>query len=143
MDDARLQVALHDAASTSSAPGHEHAKRIVNRRHFKVAWSLNAADLRLNQNACAIIAEALTTRYGAENVRKDTYSKAQRTDFPVLMRDGKINWAQSVSDVVRNLSLSPLATEFVLVEPTLRDEARDWLRPNLADILRAQPQEQE
>lgn len=141
LDDAHIQVALHDAASNNSKRGHEHAKRIVERRHFKVIWSRNQEDLLKNPNARSIIATALSERFGTENVRQDTYSKPQQVDFPVLQRNGIVSRARSISEVVR--MLPSLAIDYVLVEPKLRDEARQWLDRHKTDILESQPQEQE
>ena len=111
-----------------------YAKRIANRRHFKVAYERNPEDLNLNLEPGSSIATALIERFGPDNVRQDRYVPGGSAfDFPVLMADRRLLSSLAVSDILQHLPTA--AIDFVFVEPSLRDEARNWVADNRQRIL--------
>jgi HD superfamily phosphohydrolase len=148
LDDSRVLTAMMDAAGNSRKPGHEPARRILERRHFKVVWSRNARDIR-NPNAAQLIYKALCEEpaFGPELVRVEIYKKDPKddknrgVDFPVHQSDGNTVWASAISKVVEQLP--PVAFDYVFVAPEIRDKAREWLAKHKDDILQEMPKEEE
>lgn len=91
LTDNEVISALRKAAHDSREDGHEHARRIIDRGHFKVLYERNPEDIAVNRNAAQAIFEAVKTQYGPERVRMDFYKqKGGSPNFPVLTRDSRI-----------------------------------------------------
>lgn len=56
MTDSRVLLALTEAANDEEAPGHDPARRILRREHFKLLYTPSRADLRENLDAGRVIA---------------------------------------------------------------------------------------
>jgi hypothetical protein len=154
LDDARVLTAMTDAArgdaSTVTEVARDAARRIVERRHFKVAWSRNKTDIERNVDAARLIYSALCDNgdFDPDLIRLDSYRKTgsrerkdRKDDFPVLQSDGSTVWASAISTVVENLP--PVAIEYVFVAPEIRDRATTWLAKHKHDILSHTPKEEE
>ncbi len=141
MTDAEVLVGLRQSAQNPDAPGHEPARRLIHREHFKVLWERNQPDLEKNSDAGRVIFEAAGEEFGQDKVRRPPpiNPRAATIDFPVLLRGDRISSAQSESDVLQKLP--PIASDNVYVEPALRDQARTWLRGNIVEILERVPRE--
>ncbi len=50
--------ALRAASADPTKPGHKHAERIINRKHFKVLYELNPNDFKINSDTAILLAEA-------------------------------------------------------------------------------------
>ncbi len=130
LSDVEVLAAIRQEAQKGSDP----AMRIAHRQHFKVAYSRNPDDLRLNQGAGEAVWQALVQRYGEENVKLDNYvPSGSVVDFPVLQPDGRIMASLTASDLLRQIP--PAAVDFVFVEPSIRDEARRFVVANRQNIL--------
>ena len=69
-----------------------------------------------------------------DNVRLDQDSKSGGTvEFPVLSRDGRIVSSVSLSQILENLPEA--AIDYVFVEPSIQDDASEWLKRNRRDII--------
>jgi uncharacterized protein len=141
--DVEVLAALREAARVAGSPGHEAARRIVDRHHFKVLWQRNPEDVRHNPDAGNVIYEAACKEFGEPNIRHPpSYTSKNATiDFPVQLWDGRVVSAYSMSEVLQRLPT--IASDVVYVEPSLRDKARDWLRGSLRDILSQLPMEED
>jgi hypothetical protein len=129
--DSEVLVAIRSAAADSAAPGHDAARRIVEREHFRIAYSRRPDDIG---PATEAIARATAEEFGAESVR---YSASPRRgeppDFPVLDRDGSSVSSLSLSEVLTKLPAS--RDEYVFVEPSQRDRAKTWIAEHRQAII--------
>lgn len=133
---ARILSAERDAAN----PGHEAARRIVRHEHFKVLYQRHPDDVRVNPNAGQAIFQAAQAKFGAENVRLDSYTqKREPVLFPVLHKDGRVVAADQLSEVLQHLPL--VAVDFVFINPDLLKGAIAWLEAERKLLIQA-PKEQ-
>jgi hypothetical protein len=132
--DNEVNAALLKAAFDARKAWHEPARRILCRDHFRLLWQYNPADTEVNPDAGRLIYEAARRKYHAENVRYDRLPpKGGAPDFPVLMRDGRIESSLAVSDVLRVLPVAKVENVFIIGSKL--DEARRWLRDNREKII--------
>jgi len=124
--DNEVTAAMYTAAFDTNRPGHIHAKRLMCREHFKLLYHRHPDDLAKNLEAVDRVYEAISGRYGAENVRRDQYpAKGGLADFPVRVKDGRIASALSMSETLRRLP--PVVLDSVYISSGLVDEAKQWL----------------
>ena len=134
LNDNRVLDAVVDAAACPNAPGHVHASRIIHRNHFKMVYSPTLSDREANSEPLVAIAEACERRYGSEKVRVRSYPPSQaQTDFPVLSSDGSVESSHALSDPLRNIPV--VDVKFVLIDPDVADDARQWIRSEKNTIL--------
>ncbi|MBI2918981.1 MAG: HD domain-containing protein [Chloroflexi bacterium] len=124
-------------------PAYEAAKRILERAHYKVAYSLSSSDLDIHPQPGQVLYGALCERFGPENVRHDAYHKTSGRvfDFPVLSQNNEV-----VSAVAESRTLAAIpqsAIDYVYVHPRHRDEAQRWLAQEKPNLLKNAPIEEE
>ena len=139
-DDADVLVAIKAAAADKELPGHEPAKRIIFRNHFKKAYEKRADpkdsdDLAGDRTGdVRTLADAAAEHFGQELVGYGPPPTSKPPDdFAVRADDGSSVWAKGLSDVMRRLPQSP--DEFVLADARIRDDVRRWLETNHERIL--------
>ena len=123
MTDTEVITAMRAACSDRSAPGHEPARRILKRQHFRMVADFNAADREGEPMAAAHLAERLVEQFGQSKVKLDSYhpeSKGAR--FPVLTRDGKIERSTRLSATLNKVPT--FSVEYVFVDPEIVAPAR-------------------
>ena len=131
LSDVEVLAAIRQQAGNGS----EHAMRISERQHFKVAYRRYPGDLKLNQEPGKAVSQALSKEFGDSKVKLDSYvPPGQNPDFPVLQSDNHIASSLTASVLLQNIP--PSAIDFVFVEPTIRDEAREFVETNRQDILK-------
>lgn len=123
LTDAEVTTAMRAAARDAGAPGHDAARRILERDHFRVAYQRRPDDSSFDVRA---LFDAAVERFEPDNVRFGGSPKRGAADFPVLDRDGSVVSAESLSDVLAEIPAS--RNQYVFVAPELRDEAERWLR---------------
>lgn len=131
--DAEITVALRNAAKDPLLPGHVHANRIVQRRHFKKLRTINKDDLQINSSAGQVLHKALAEHFGVEQVKRNAYNKNKQTDMPVLRSDGQVVPASSMSEVFRQTPQPNY--DYIFVDNALRVQAAKWLEANRIRIL--------
>ena len=132
LTDNEIISALRSASFNSHAKGHKHAKRIIDRTHFKLLDQRNPSDT--NINSMELIYDAARQEFGNENVRRDDYPpKGEPLDFSVLMRNGEIVSSLSLSKSLKNLPIAMF--DYVFIELSLLTQARTWLKNNKQDII--------
>ncbi|MDA8161658.1 MAG: hypothetical protein M0022_01950 [Desulfobacteraceae bacterium] len=126
---------LVTAAHTADGAASDAAIRIVNRTHFKVLYEKNPEDLLIFLDPGKVIYEAAIIEFGAESVRRDSYSKgAGAKEFPVRKKDGRIISSLSASEALEKI---PDATiDFIFIDPAKREKAIKWLKEKRLTILR-------
>jgi hypothetical protein len=142
LTDLEILSTIREAALDPSASGHDPARRLIQREHFKRLWEWNPADVEANSDAGDVIHAAAIEEFGAESVRRDHYSKkGSGNDFPVLTSDGRIDSARNLSELLNHIPDS--AIDFVFVDPNIRSKAEEWISRERAELLKAKlPSEQ-
>jgi HD superfamily phosphohydrolase len=142
-DDNAVLHAIAEAARDSSAAGHEEAKRIVERRHFKVAYESGPDDTSRSTRA---LAHAAAEHFDPELVRHGASPRrGDPPDFPVLERDGSSSSSLGLSEVLRTLPVS--RDEYVLVDTSVLEEAKSWIKREreriVSEALASQTEQEE
>lgn len=134
MTDNEVLAALLSAARDSGSNGHDPARRIVERRHFRLLYERNPIDLKANVEAAKAVYAAACDKFGEPEVRYDSYTeKNVPIDFPVLSHDSRIVSSLDLSDTLNNVPVAKV--DHVFISPEHRDEARDWLEKNREAII--------
>jgi uncharacterized protein len=134
LTDNEVMAAVLAAARESARPGHDAARRIVSREHFRILYERNPADVAVNPDAAKAIFDASTCEFSPDSVHSDTYKERNRPlDFPVLMRDDRIVSCLRVSDTLRNIPI--VAVDYVFIAPEQRSRAAQWLQSERSEII--------
>lgn len=135
MTDDYVMTALQQAAYNDEAPGHDAAKRIVFRDHFRRFYSRNPDDASRNRNPVRAVFRAARREFGTDNVKVDNYqSKAlPAPDFPVLDRNGRVVSSVQLSNVLNHVP--PYHSGHVFIRRELKGDARQWLNANRTRII--------
>jgi len=143
LTDNEITSALRDACLDPKKPGHIHADRIINRKHFKLLYARNSIDAQKNPDTTNLVKDAAIKKYNEDQVRvDDDYSKkGGGTDFPVLSDDGRtIVSALQESQILAKIP--PVVVNYVFVAPDIRDEAIKWFNKEKKKIITPQKEEQ-
>jgi len=133
ISDNEVLAAMASACNDPGAPGHDHAKRILTRKHFRVAQTRRPGD---PAGAMRAMAEAAGKEFGEGNVRYGASPRRpEPPDFPVLDRDGRSVSSLSLSEVMARLPAS--RDEYVFVAPEIRKDARGWMNSRRDEIIKA------
>jgi HD superfamily phosphohydrolase len=132
--DNEVLVAIHRAAADESLPGHDPARRIVERDHYRVLYERRAEDRKRVLNPEKAVHHAAARHFGEEAVSLDVYRQgSQSIDFAVLRDDDTVVSSLQESEILNRI---PGATAlYVFVVPEKRVEAKAWLAENLEAIL--------
>jgi hypothetical protein len=122
LTDAEVSAAMRTAAADPGAPGHDPARRILQRDHFRVVYQRRPED---GSFEVAAIHQAAQEHFGADNVRHRGSPKRGDADFPVLDRDGESVPAVSLSPVLADLPVS--RNEYLFAPVELRGEVERWI----------------
>lgn len=134
MTDIEVSAGLREARDNGDHPAHEHATRVLERKHFKVLYSRNPEDVAKNPDAVEAIYEAAREKFGADHVRMDRFPPRVGThDFPVLARDERIVSSIAQSEVLS--TLPTIATDYVFFDREVLQQATDWLEEEREDII--------
>jgi HD superfamily phosphohydrolase len=76
--DVEVMNAILKASEKSSSPGHDAARRIINREHFKLIYSRNSNDVEKYPTPGRAIYKALKNEYGEDRVHHDEYAERAR-----------------------------------------------------------------
>jgi hypothetical protein len=137
--DNEVIVELRKAAIDSKHPGHIHAKRIIEHKHFKVLYECTPGDRDININAGEAVYNAACEKFGAEFVRYDRYpGKGGSQFFPVLHRR-KVLPSTELSDTLKETPVA--STDFVFIDRTYLAAGEKWLEADHDNIIKLEPQE--
>ncbi len=135
MTDNEVLAALLAASRAENHKGHDAARRIVKRRHYRKLYEKNPEDLRINPGAGRRVFDELCSRYGAAAVRLDSYTaKNSVAEFPVLCSDGRIFSSYDLSETIQRLPIASF--DYVFIRPDLVKDAEEWLMKNRRDIVK-------
>ena len=140
LTDNEIISALLKLAQSKAKRGHLHARRIVNREHFKVIYERNPRDLQVNPEAGKAIYEALSAEFGRDNFRTDRYSqRSGAPNFPVKLRDGQVVPSLVKSDTLKQVPV--VSVDYVFSERATFDRAKAWLDRRHTDIIKLEKEE--
>jgi HD superfamily phosphohydrolase len=133
--DNEVTASILKASRDPAAAGHDPARRIAKREHFKLFYSRHPDDLKLNPEPGKAVFEAAKAEFGEENIRWDYQgAKGRAPDFPVMPKEGPIASSMTMSEPLNHLPAASF--DYVFVNPSLRGKARAWLDANRSDILK-------
>jgi len=139
--DNEVLAAILEASSDNSKKGHDPARRIIKREHYKLLYRKNPEDIKINPESGRLLFEALKNRYGSDVVRRDPYTqKNSSLEFPVLRSNKRILSSYDESETLQKLPIASF--DFIFIRPDLVSEADNWLKKNLTDILKIVPEEE-
>lgn len=130
LTDVEVTVAMRAAARDPAAPGHDPARRITDRDHFRVVYQRLPADGSFEVRS---LYEAAQERYGEQDVRYGGSPKRGDADFPVRNRDGSVVPVVSLSPVLAELPVS--RNEYIFARGELREDGEQWLRTEREEII--------
>ena len=134
LTDNEIIAAISHVSREPNHAGHKHARRFINRNHFKLLYERNPGDIEKNPEAVIFIYKETIKKFGPGNVRRDSYKKRSgESYFPVLAMDGRIISSESLSVALRNMPESNV--DCVFVESSILNDARHWLKKKLNDII--------
>ena len=135
--DNEITAAIAHAARTPGVPGHEPARRIANRQHFKLVYEQNPDDVKVNSKPAEAVYVAVCKKFDSKQLRLDSKpAKPGSLDFPVLMHDGRIISSLAISNIIQNLPSA--VVDFVFAEPAIAPAARDFVQKNRSSIINQQ-----
>jgi HD superfamily phosphohydrolase len=134
MTDETVLVGMAEAATDPGRPGHDPARRLVGRGHFKVAYSLLLPDARLDADVVETVYRAACEEFGGDKVRMKMGRDTNKTiDFPVQTSE-RVDLASNLSDVLQQLPV--VASGYVYVERELLEKAKTWLATHRGEIIK-------
>jgi len=126
LTDNEVTAAFREAAFDSEKAGHIHAERIICRKHFKQVYERNPTDEAINPDAADAVFNALCTKYGPQQIRRDKHSqKGGAPNFPVLRHDRRIESSLAVSHILNKLP--PPAVDHIFCGRDIYLEALIWV----------------
>lgn len=133
LTDVEVLAAIRETTRSPHAIGQDHARRITERRHFKVLYRSDPGDLEVNVDPARAIYAAATEKFGEQVVkRREIRKSGGDVAFPVSI-DGRIRPSTDVSETLRNLA--PIKVDSVFIDPDKLQVAKLWLTRNRDDIL--------
>jgi HD superfamily phosphohydrolase len=142
LTDCEIMCAIRKNAADPESPGHDPARRITGREHFRLVYERNPTDQKKNPDSVSLVVKALEEKFGAAYVRRDHYAQRSKgMSFPVLARDGRIQNSLSLSETLQKVPV--FGVDLVYVDPGLREAAVQWLHQENGTIIppAATPQE--
>lgn len=133
--DNEVTASILKASRDAASAGHDPARRIAKREHFKLFYSRHPDDLLVNRQPGEAVFKAACQKFGEENVRWDFQAgKGRAPNFPVMPKEGPV---ASSMDMSQPLSHLPEASfDYVFINPKMYRDARAWLETSRKDIVK-------
>lgn len=137
MTDNNVILGIKEAAIRPKHQAYTHAKRIVEREHFRLLYEKNPTDQDENLNATEQVYEAVCEQFGPEKVRRDEYSqKGSSQVFPVKSKDGRIEQSIGLSDTLAKVPI--VGVDYVFVDKSIQEDAQKWLKEKRDTVIKTQ-----
>jgi HD superfamily phosphohydrolase len=134
MTDNEVTAAISNAARSEALPGHRWARRLAERRHFRVLYSRRLEHVERNPDAALAVDRAIGAQYGSDYVRTATKrDEGGQVDFPVLTEHGQIASSIALSQTLQRLPV--IATDYVYVDEAILSDAKNWLSANEDNVI--------
>jgi hypothetical protein len=135
LTDNEVTAAYLEAARRPDKPGHDPARRIVERDHFRVLYSSNPDDVRIHPQPGRAIFDAAVQSFPPERIRYDrVVGKRGAPEFPVAMRDGRVVSSTARSQVLP--TVPRFLVEYVFVDRAIHADVLAWLDAHRTDIIK-------
>lgn len=134
MTDDEINVGIRNAARNVAATGHQWARRLVARNHFRVIYARGRQDVERRHDALQIVEQMLVSEYG-----KDAVRSAQGRDdgapvrFPVLTESGDVELSVDVSGLLNRFPI--IASGYIYVDEAILQKAKKWLNENKDAVI--------
>jgi uncharacterized protein len=114
ISDSNILLAMRKTVRNPELPGHEPARRIIRRDHFKKAYQVSTEERQRDLGILDNLEIHLGDTMGKENVLVDRYRKPTVPgDFPVRMNGNKCVSAMQQSTLLKNLPAAETGYVFV------------------------------
>lgn len=131
LTDNEVTAAIREAAADDGRAGHDHARRIVERDHFRKVYQRQPDDDTAGVKA---MFEAAKAEFGEDVIKHGARPKrGDAPDFPVLDWNGDVKSSLSLSEVMKELPVS--LNEYIFAEKGIRQEVDEWLQSERDHIL--------
>lgn len=139
--DNEVAVAISCAAKDQTKPGHNWAKRLASRDHFRVLYSRLPQDVERDPDVAFTIGQAAKDQFGDKIRYAKGFDKGGEVNFPVLLDDGKTASSKAVSEVLRHIPV--ITEEYVYVDRRILRDAERWLDKELDRLFGTKSEERE
>lgn len=142
MTDNEVTAEIFKAADDDKHPGHISAKRILNRRHFKLIYQRNPEDVNKYPEAAKMIYEKACEKFGSKEVKFVKPKEIRgKMDFPILGWDNQIKSAISLSETLAKVPSDKI--EYIFITPENFENSLEWLDGNKDAILQSSQEQEE
>lgn len=131
--DSEVLAALRQAVSDKGAHGHDAARRIANREHFRLVHSVTVDEAGTYPLAGEAIEKELQREFDPHLVKHQKYGKPKEMSLPVLKENGEVVPIERLSMIFQQTPIPRYS--YVYVAPEIRDDATKWLKSNRLRIL--------
>ena len=136
MTDNEVTAGMASAANSGESDARIHARRIIERQHFKVVYERNPEDILRNPEAGQAVFDGLAQKFGADNIRSEHYQqRSGPPNFPVRLRDDVVS-SLAISETLNRLPVVSL--DYVYAERSKYARARKWLENHREEIIQPQ-----
>ena len=127
LTDIDVWAGIQKAARQKTEPGHEPAQRIVERKHFKLAYEHHPKAGNFDDVAEAVRA-AFEDEFHSEQIVKLSADRKKPDDFPVLEKSGRV----LSSDVVSDFPTGDMEPSFgyVFADDKILSKVKEWFKHN-------------
>jgi HD superfamily phosphohydrolase len=134
LTDNEVLTAIRQISETPGVPGHDSARRIACREHFRPVYERNPIDQQRNPQSVERVENALKGKFNTASIRRDRYAQKSRgMSFPVFSRDGRIQNSLALSETLQKVPV--FGVDLIFVDPEIREAARQWVEENRATII--------
>lgn len=142
LTDNEVLAQLRHVARVPGAKGHDAAKRLTSRGHFRCVYQQTHADAAplishgITTPPALILADALREQFGEHAVKDDTDEKKHKNiDFPVLQEEHGEGVLLASQEMPTINSVPNVETGYIFVRPDLCEKAASFLDRNKKNVL--------
>jgi len=141
LSDNQVLAAMYNTCQNVSHPGHDAARRIIERSHYKRIYEFNPDDIRINPDSVGVVYTVLKDKFGEDLLRFDHEKpKASENNFPVIRSDnGRIVSALSLSETLNHIPSA--RAEFIFAHPEISTTVTQWLEKNKKSVIELKGEE--
>lgn len=135
LTDSEITAVIREAGYDEGMTGHKWARRLANRKHFRVLDPGRPQEAAQNPKIAEAVCRAAQAKFGADSARAaHPSSKESKSEFPVLMENEELQSSLAVSQVFASL---PVPTPgYVYVDERIFKEAQEWLAKHRDHIIK-------
>ena len=128
LTDIQVLSAIAEAEQDQHAKGHIHASRIVNRGHFRRAYTPTLEDKDKHDDPVSAVADACANKYDPSIVLRQSFTPQSDPvyDFPVTDSEGNLESSRALSVALQQIPIIDVG--YVLIDPETVVEASSGSR---------------